>query len=258
MNARARTRSAARLSLAVGGVLIAGAALTGCGGADADGAEPEYKAFALAGRELSVDSDNSGIELVPGDGKEVKVTRWFDGWSVGGSSPKATWEVDGNTLKLREHCSGIGSHCQSKHRIEVPRGVKVTVKDDNGRVTASGFETDLEIHSSNGEVHVTDSTGALDLFSSNGNVIATDTGARRVRARSDNGNVRIALSRVPDRVETSNKNGNITITVPRGSYDVDGHSKNGNVTVDVPSQDGNPHTITGHNTNGNVKVTNAN
>ncbi|ARZ70324.1 hypothetical protein SMD11_4730 [Streptomyces albireticuli] len=254
---RARARSAARLSLVAGGVLLAGTALTGCGSADLDKAEPEYKAFPLAGRELTVDTDNSELELVPGDVKEVKVTRWFAGWTLGGSS-KASWEMDGGTLKLREHCDGLSSTCESRHRIEVPRGVALTVKDRNGTVKARGFATDLKVSADNGEIRVADSTGALDLFSSNGDVVATGAGSRQVKARSDNGDIRLTMARVPDRVETSNDNGNIRIELPRTPYRVDASSENGTTKVEVPRDDASGHSVSGHSDNGNVKVLIAN
>lgn len=248
-----RTRRTARLSLVAGGVLLAGVAVAGCGNSDLDDAKPEDRAFAFSGQELTVDSDDSPLELVPGDGKDVKVTRWFTGWTIGGSS-KSTWEMDGSTLKLRLHCSGISSNCQSKHRIEVPRGVKVTVKDGNGGVTARGFETDLKISSGNGEVRVTGATGALDLSSTNGTVTATGSGARQVRARSGNGSIRIALKQVPDQVRTVNHNGSTRIELPRAPYKVDVHSGNGNTKVDVPRDDASRHTVSGSSDNGEVQV----
>ncbi|MEU5426740.1 DUF4097 family beta strand repeat-containing protein [Streptomyces olivoreticuli] len=256
MKPRSRTRSAARLSLVAGGVLLAGVAVTGCGNSDLDDAEPEDRAFAFSGQELTVDSDDSQLELVPGGGKDVKVTRWFAGWTVGGSS-KTSWAMDGSTLKLRMHCSGISSNCRSKHRIEVPRGVKVTVKEKNGGVMASGFDKDLKISSDNGEVRVADSTGALDLASSNGAVTATGSTAHQVRARSQNGAIRISLKQVPDRVETTNDNGSTRIELPRAPYKVDAHSDNGGTKVDVPRDDASRHTVSARSDNGEVKVVTA-
>ncbi|MGW1075537.1 DUF4097 family beta strand repeat-containing protein [Streptomyces sp. NPDC002537] len=249
----------ARLSLVVGGVLLAGAGLAGCGGANADEADPESRAFALSGQELTVDSDNSELELVPADGKDVKdvkVTRRFSGWTLGGSS-KASWEMDGHTLKLRQHCSGLVSNCESKHTIEVPRGVKVTVKDGNGSIRARGFDQDLTLTSHNGAVRVTDSSGALDLSSSNGDVTATGSASPRVRAHSSNGGVRVALTRVPERVDATNDNGNVRIELPRTPYKVDVHSGNGRTQVDVPTDDTSRHTVSGRSNNGDVRVVTA-
>ncbi|RLV08561.1 hypothetical protein CTZ27_07150 [Streptomyces griseocarneus] len=252
-------RRTARTTLLVGGVLLAGVALTGCGSANADDADPEHKAFALSGQELTVDSDNSELELVPGEGKDVKVTRQFSGWTVGGSS-SASWEMEGHTLKLRQHCSGIVKQCESKHRIEVPRGVKVTVQDDNGGIQASGFDQDLKVRSSNGPIRVKDSSGALDLSSSNGSVTATGNSSPRVKAHSSNGNVAVALTKVPDSVEATNNNGNVKIELPgtpRVPYAVDAHSDNGTAKVDVPTDNTSKHSVTGRSNNGNVRVVTA-
>ncbi|MGK5733698.1 DUF4097 family beta strand repeat-containing protein [Streptomyces sp. URMC 124] len=253
MKPRSRARSAARISLVTAGVLAAGAALAGCGSADASDAKPEHKAFALAGKELTVESDNSALEIAPADVKDVEVTRWFSGWTLGGTT-KVTWELDGSVLKLKEQCSGLSADCEARHKIEVPRGVKVTVKSGNGSVRTRGFDTDLKITSENGAVHVADSSGALDLFSSNGTVRTSAVTSPRVRARSDNGAVDLALGKAPDRVEAKSGNGALTLSLPRGSYRVDAGSRNGAEHVDVPRDDSSKHVVSAHTGNGELKI----
>ncbi|MFF4216414.1 DUF4097 family beta strand repeat-containing protein [Streptomyces nondiastaticus] len=249
-----RTRSAAlRIPLVTVGVLVAGAVLTGCGSADADEATPEHKAFALAGKELTVESDNSALELVPADVKDVRVTRWFSGWTLGGTA-KVTWEMDGSVLKLKEKCSGLSADCESRHKIEVPRGVKVTVKNDNGAVKARGFDTDLDIRSGNGAVRVDDSSGSLRLHSSNGTLTTTGVTSRQVKADTDNGAVQLSFGRAPDRVDAGSDNGSITIGLPRAPYKAEGRSNNGKVRVDVPRDDNSAHVVTAHSNNGEVKI----
>ncbi|MFI8940904.1 DUF4097 family beta strand repeat-containing protein [Streptomyces syringium] len=256
---RSRRRAAVRLPLVVGTVLAAGVALTGCGGAHAEDAEPERRTFSLEGRELTVDADNSELELVTVDAKtkDLKVTRWFDGWTVGGES-KATWAMKDGTLKLREHCDGLMNNCASKHRIEVPRGVKVTVRDNNGKVRARGFETDLKVHTDNGKIDIADSKGNLDLSSSNGDVVAARVTPQRVKAASSNGGVRLALTRVPDRVEVSSDNGATKVELPRATYDVIAESQNGKVDVDVPRDSASHRKVTARSQNGEVTVRSAN
>ncbi|CAM5556215.1 DUF4097 family beta strand repeat-containing protein [Streptomyces abikoensis] len=252
MKPRARS-TAARLSLVTAGVLAAGAVLTGCGSADVDDAKPEHKAFALAGKELTIESDNSALDLTPADVKDVQVTRWFSGWTLGGTA-KATWELDGSVLRLKEQCSGLSVDCESRHRIEVPRGVKVTVKNDNGAIKARGFATDLDLRSGNGAVRVEDSSGSLGLHSSNGTVTTTGVTSPRVKADTDNGAVSLAFGRVPDRVEAGSDNGSITIDLPRAAYKAEGRSNNGKVRVDVPRDDNSAHVVTAHSNNGEVKI----
>ncbi|MFC5143939.1 DUF4097 family beta strand repeat-containing protein [Streptomyces aureoversilis] len=253
MKPRSRARSAARICLVTAGVLAAGAALAGCGSADASEAKPETKTFALAGKELTVESDDSALEIAPADVKGVEVTRWFSGWTLGGST-KVTWELDGSVLKLKQQCSGLSVDCESRHKIEVPRGVKVTVKSDNGSVRTRGFDTDLKVTSDNGAVKVADSSGALDLYSSNGTVLTTGTTSTRVKARTDNGAVRLSLSRVPDRVEAESNNGALTLDLPRASYRVDAHSRNGGERVDVPRDDNSKHVVSARTGNGELKI----
>ncbi|MBB4892626.1 hypothetical protein FHS39_001637 [Streptomyces olivoverticillatus] len=249
-----RGRRAVRVSGLVGGVLAAGVVLSGCGSANADDATPEHKTFSLKGKELTVDSDNSEIELVPGgSGKDVKVTRWFDGWAMGGSAG-VTWRMEGDTLKLRMNCKGLTVGCDAKHRIEVPRGVAVTVKDDNGAVTAHGFDTTLKITSTNGSVDVNDAKGPVDLKTTNGSLSAKGLDSQQVSAVTKNGQIRLGLNRVPDSVRTDSDNGATTITLPRAPYKVDATSHNGQVKVEVPRDDASRHTVSARSENGGIQV----
>nr|WP_308354858.1 DUF4097 family beta strand repeat-containing protein [Streptomyces sp. Je 1-79] len=224
-----------------------------------EGAPVEKKSFAFSGDSLVVDADNSELEIVPADIEDVRVSRQVDGWVFMGEGPDAVWGLKDGRLTLRVECDAVASHCDSVHRVQVPRGVAVTVEDDNGKVTADGFDTDLKIRSDNGAVVVRDSSGALDLASNNGEVVVEgDTTSGRVVARSDNGAVRISLSAVPGRVEAASDNGEIDIAVPDATYDVDGRSDNGSVRIDVPTRKGSAHVVTAHSDNGEVVVRSAN
>ncbi|MFF4405877.1 DUF4097 family beta strand repeat-containing protein [Streptomyces sp. NPDC001262] len=244
-----------RTSIVISGVLVAGVALSGCG-ASAENAAPEDRTFTVRGQELTVDTDDSAVELVgdSGGGKDVKVTRWFDGWAMGGSAG-ATWSMDGDTLKLRMHCRGISVGCDAKHRIEVPRGIAVHVKDKNGSVDAHGFDSDLKIGTGNGSVDVRDSSGRLEVGTSNGRVTADGIRSRQVSVTSSNGSIRLGLQQVPDRVGTKSDNGSTRIALPRAAYNVDTHAGNGRVSVDVPRDASSAHAVTARSNNGSITVT---
>ncbi|MGK5638384.1 DUF4097 family beta strand repeat-containing protein [Streptomyces sp. URMC 126] len=243
-----------RLALLAGGVMVAGTAVTGCGSVDLADVEPERRTFALGGETLTVDSDDSEIELVPGDGKDVKVTRWFDGWSVGGSV-KATWEMEKDTLKLRQRCDGISNECKGKHRIEVPRGVRVVVKDENGGITSRGIKSDLRLGSENGEIDVRDAAGRLELTSRNGDVRAEDgISSRYVSARSENGSITVRPALAADRVTGESENGDVTLRVPGGPYRVDAHSDSGRTRIAVPRDGASPRVVSARSENGDVTV----
>ncbi|MFD0020370.1 DUF4097 family beta strand repeat-containing protein [Streptomyces sp. NPDC058382] len=255
-----RTRTRSRTLVATGGALIAAVVLTGCGSTDADDAPVEHKAFAFSGKKLTIDTDNTSLELVPADVKEVEVTRQVDGWVVLGSGPEARWKLEGDTLTLKVKCDAMISNCASRHQVKVPRGVAVTARGDNGKIEASGFDTPLVLRSDNGKVTVRDSSGALKLGSDNGAIVAEGISGSSVTADSNNGSVRLGFTAVPTLVDTVSNNGKVTIELPGDSttYAVSARTDNGNTSVEVPRSDDSPHVVKARSNNGEVTVRSAN
>jgi hypothetical protein len=244
----------------VGGALLVGLAVSGCGSANAGEAPVERRTFSLGSGALTIEADNSDLELVAADVQDVQVTRQVDGWVFVGDGPEASWRIEDGTLTLRVKCDALASDCESRHTVKVPRGVAVTVADDNGSVTASGFETALEIRSDNGAVTVRDSSGPLELDSQNGKVVTERVTAKAVTAHADNGSVRLGFTAVPDRVEAVGDNGQIVIELPGSGapYAVTATSDNGDVDVDVPTDETSAHLVKARSDNGKVTVRSAN
>ncbi|CAM5544574.1 hypothetical protein STANM337S_04407 [Streptomyces tanashiensis] len=239
--------------LLASGVAVLG--LVGCGVADAEGAPVERRTFAFGGDALTVDSDNSDLVITPADVDDVRVERQVDGWVFMGSGPEASWKLVDGRLTLRVECDAVAASCGAVHRIQVPRGVAVTVEDDNGRVTAEGFTTPLKVRSDNGDVRVRKVSGALDLGSGNGDVGVEDSvTSPEVTVRSDNGDVDITLGAVPRKIDVVTDNGDVTVEVPEGEYAVAGSSDNGDVRLDVPRREGSPHSVSLRSDNGDVTV----
>ncbi|ELS52927.1 DUF4097 family beta strand repeat-containing protein [Streptomyces viridochromogenes] len=247
---------------AVAGVVVAlVAGLAACGASAAEDKDPEHRSFALEGRTLTVDSDDSALEIVAADAHKagtVEVTRWFQGSVAIGSDPKATWSFQDDRLVLRQKCSGVIVDCSAKHRIEVPHGITVKVKDEDGGVRARGFRDTLSVHTRDGSVQVTDSSGPLDLKTGDGSVRVSDVSSRRVKAQSGDGSVRLELGTVPDRVETRSGDGSVTIELPRATYRVTTETGDGSVDVSVPRDDTSPHVVSAHTGDGKVTVRTAN
>ncbi|MGW2176748.1 DUF4097 family beta strand repeat-containing protein [Streptomyces sp. NPDC001732] len=234
-------------------------ALTGCGSTDAGDAPAEHKSFALHGKTLTIRSGHSSLDLVPADVRKVEVTRRVDGWVMLGSGPEPRWEMEDDTLTLGVKCDALISDCASQHEVKVPRGVTVVVEGDDGRITASGFDTPLSLTADNGRVTVKDSSGPLELKSDNGGITAERVSAASVSARSDNGRIRLEFASVPDRVDAVSDNGGITVLLPDGAtkYAVDAAADNGRVSVDVPRGDSR-HVVKVRSDNGEVDVRSAN
>ncbi|WP_330244509.1 DUF4097 domain-containing protein [Streptomyces sp. NBC_00562] len=251
-----RTRT---LVASVGAVVVA-LGLSGCGSADVDDAPVEHMSFAFEGKSLTIDSGSTAVELVPADVDKVEVTRRVDGWVVLGKGPDARWTMRDGKLTLQMKCTAVVSNCEALHQVKVPRGVAVTVDGDNGRVVASGFDTPLTLRSDNGKVTVRDSSAPLKLESDNGDIVTERISSTSVSAQSDNGEIRLGFTAVPDRVDTVSDNGRVTIELPKGSqaYAVTAVADNGDISVRVPRSDSSPHVVKAHSDNGEITVRSAN
>ncbi|MER6524656.1 DUF4097 family beta strand repeat-containing protein [Streptomyces sp. NPDC001508] len=250
----------ARMGVAVGAVAVVVAGAAGCGGSAGDDKHPDHRSFALHGRTLTVDSDDSALEIVAVDSAKagtVEVTRWFQGSVVVGSDPRVTWSMKDDRLVLRVKCSGLVADCSARHRIEVPRGIAVKVEDDDGSVRARGFKDALDIRTHDGSVRVTDSSGPLELRSDDGSVRA-EVSSPTVRASSHDGSVRLRLRAVPDLVDARTDDGSVTIDLPRATYRVTTGADDGSVDVSVPRDDASAHTVTARTRDGKITVRTAN
>ncbi|GEC07753.1 lipoprotein [Streptomyces spinoverrucosus] len=277
----ARTVSApvsARAATIAGAVVVVVAGVTGCGAAAGDDQEPERQSFPLQGSTLTIDSDDSALELIATDANpkgRIQVTRWFEGSVVLGEDPKVTWAMDGDRLVLRLKCSGFVADCSAKHRIEVPRGVAVDVKDGDGSVRARGFEDALNIRTGDGSVRVNDTTGAVKVHTGDGSVhvdaatgpldlrtqdgsIRADVTSRQVRTHTADGSTHLELGAVPDLVDTRSGDGSVTVSVPRATYRVSTDTGDGAVQVSVPRDDSSRHVVSARTGDGKVTVRTAN
>jgi hypothetical protein len=234
----ARTRALALAGATV--VLVAG--LSACGASAADDDDPDRRSFDLPGTTLTIDSDDSALEIVAADDNpsgKIEVTRWFQGTVAIGSDPEVTWSMDGDRLVLREKCSGVVADCSTKHRIEVPRGVAVKVEEKDGSVRARGFRDALSIRTTDGSVRA-------------------EVSSRTVRARTGDGSVHLELGVVPDLVESRSGDGSLTVDLPRATYRVETETGDGAEDVSVPRDDSSSHKVTARTGDGKLTVRTAN
>lgn len=272
-----RTVSARAVAVA-GAVVVLVAGLSACGASAGDDTDPDHRSFDLQSRTLTVDSDDSALEIVAADENpagKIEVTRWFQGSVVVGKEPRATWSMRDDRLVLRLKCSGFVVDCSAKHRIEVPRGITVKVRDDDGSVRAHGFRDPLNIRTRDGSVRVTDTTGPLNIRTGDGSVRVTDTtgplrmrtgdgsiradvSSRDVRTHTGDGSVRLELGAVPDRVESRSGDGSVTIALPKAAYRVTTETGDGGVDVSVPRDESSSHVVSAHTGDGKVTVRTAN
>ncbi|MFJ4239623.1 DUF4097 family beta strand repeat-containing protein [Streptomyces iakyrus] len=275
MTARTATaRATVRATALTGAVVVLVAGLSACGASAGDDTDPDRRSFDLQGRTLTVDSDDSALEIVASDENpagKIEVTRWFQGSVVVGKEPEVTWALRDDRLVLRLKCSGIVADCSAKHRIEVPRGVTVKVRDGDGTVHARGFRDPLNIRTGDGSVRVTDTTGPVQVRTGDGSIRVTGTSgplrmrtgdgsiranvsSRDVRTHTGDGSVRLELGAVPDHVESRSNDGSVTIALPRAAYRVTTETGDGGVDVSVPRDESSAHRVSAHTGDGSVTV----
>ncbi|MBR8641451.1 DUF4097 family beta strand repeat protein [Streptomyces tuirus] len=264
----------ARAVAVAGAVVVLLAGLSACGASAGDDKDPDRRSFELPGRTLTVDSDDSALEIVAADAHpagRIEVTRWFKGSVVFGKDPEVTWSMRGDRLMLRLKCSGVVADCSAEHRIEVPRGITVKVEDGDGSVRARGFRDPLSVRTGDGSVRVSDTTGPVELRTGDGSIRVSDTtgplsmrtgdgsiradvSSRDVRTRTGDGSVRLELGVVPDRVESRSGDGSVTIALPRATYRVTTKTGDGGVEVSVPRDESSSHEVSAQTGDGKVTV----
>ncbi|GAA1507218.1 DUF4097 family beta strand repeat-containing protein [Streptomyces synnematoformans] len=244
--------------------LVLAAAATACQSVG-DG-EAEHRTFRIGSdaTTLTIDADNTAVELVPADEgadrAEVDVTRWFEAEKWNGDVG-TEWSADGDTLHFRTTCSGVIVSCDSRYRVEVPRRLAVKVDGSDGRITANGLDTRLDITSADGSVAVGDAGGPLtveardgsvrvdgaagpvDLDARDGSVRATGLTAARVTAALGDGSLHLGFTEPPDDVTADTRDGGLTVELPKASYRVHTDVRDGSTDVTVPRDPDSPHRI---------------
>lgn len=255
-----KTTAAAALALTV---ITAAATLSGCSMEQVSDGKAEHKSFELTGRQLTVVTGDSKLELVPvdrkadgdGDGeRQLDVTRWFKASKLNGKVG-ASWQMkDGNTLRLKTKCSGVLVDCSNRHRVEVPSDVTVKVRAKDGHVVANGFSTPMSIRSADGNVNVSGASAPLKIRTQDGSVRAEKLRSRSVSAETHDGGVVLGFRETPTSVRTSSHDGSTTVTTPRAPFRIKTEAKDGSVDVSLPRQESSARSIEATSHDGSITL----
>lgn len=182
--------------------------------------------------EVRIDNDNGDI-TVTGDAATTEVALHREVEYRGERPEEPSHRVEGGVLVLGE-CPIAG--CSVRYELELPAGVPVTGKTDNGEIRLSGVG-EVDVRSDNGGITVDGAAGPVTIRTSNGEIDLTLDTPQDIRAETDNGE--------------------ITATVAAGTYQVSAQTDNGDLDIGIPDDPDGEHRIELVTDNGSVTVRSA-
>ncbi|NUW37519.1 DUF4097 family beta strand repeat protein [Nonomuraea sp. SMC257] len=222
-----------------GGLLASTALLTGCGLQSLAGPTNQdtvdYQVTDKVSR-LQVKSGSGDVAVTEYDGTAVRVTetiQWRD------NKPKTEHKVEGDTLLLTYTCgSGIKGwgDCDVNYKVEVPKGLAVTVKNGSGDITLRSL------------------TGTTEVSTGSGDIDGTGLGAKSTIAEAGSGGVELKYVAAPDSVQVDAGSGDIGLRVPDGSYAVTTKTGSGDENISVKDDDSSPRKLTLEAGSGDITV----
>lgn len=164
---------------------------------------------------LTLTSDAGDISVAESDRTGVRVTetlRWR-----GNGKPRPEHRVHQGELDLRYTCEQ-NEDCSIDYRVEIPRGLRLTLHTGAGDVEATGLSS-----------------------------VSTkvDTGA---------GDVTLAYTAAPESVGVESGAGDVTLRLPSQPYNLSVRTGAGDNTVSVPTDPGSPRRVAVETGAGNVHV----
>ncbi len=170
-------------------------------------------------------------------------------------------EVVGDRLEIVGGCSWVADwRCSIDVTVEVPRGLDVEVRTDNGTVSAEDLDGSLQFESSNGDLRLANLAGVVTAETDNGSVVGRGLDADTVVATSDNGDLDLELTRPPRGAVATSSNGDVDVRLPRDetAYALDATSDNGSLDTQIRTDPGSDRSIRLHSDNGDVSIRYAN
>ncbi|MEV8633207.1 DUF4097 family beta strand repeat-containing protein [Streptosporangium sp. NPDC051023] len=183
---------------------------------------------------LEGDTDAGDIVVNESDQPGIRVTETLHWNGDKGDKPKTEHPVAGGTLTLRHECSG--SNCAVDYKVEIPKGVKITLRTTAG---------DITLRALTGEVKATTTAGDIE---------ANALGAKNLVATSGAGDVTVRFAAVPGHVEVETTAGDATVRLPSASYNVTTRTVAGEKTVKVTNDPSSPNSVSVRTGAGDAKV----
>jgi hypothetical protein len=220
-------------ALAVTGLALAAAALSGCTDRDTTSTTSTYT---VTGPVTRIDATSLGgrITLVAGAGNSITVTEKVSYSSV---EPQRSHEVTGGDLTLTNTgCAHGGGRCGVAYEIHAPAGLDVHLNSGGGAIVLNGADSGVEVHSDGGTVTSTAlSAGVVDVHSGGGDTqLKFTTAPQTVTVDSAGGDASLQLPTGPYALTATTGGGNFSNSLgtdPAASRHLDVSTDGGTLTL---------------------------
>jgi DUF4097 and DUF4098 domain-containing protein YvlB len=201
----------------------------------------EEKVITKSVTAININTDNTGIEIVPTKGTETKIK--VSGRESPDVSPVFSANVEGKTLsiKLKEeqvkffNFDFLGTQLLLKVYIPEKQYELIQIDNDNGHVKMAQLNIkDMKANTNNGKMefnHIT--ADNVDIQSNNGAIYFQGNVTGKIAGRTNNGKISLATPDIDYPIQLESDNGGITIHTDKEpknvTYDV--HVDNGSINI---------------------------
>ena len=230
-------------------------------------------AVPIHGRTTAVSVDSGDIRIGAGPAGLLRVHGTVR-YSI--ARPHLTWHRSRSGIALHQRCVVPAGLCSFDFAVTVPASGPSEISDGSGDVTATGLTGPITLADASGDIHATRISGSTTITDNSGDIVVTSLAGAQVLIKNDSGDItgtgvstqvltaqdlsgdiRVAFTKVPQRVQVSNASGDITLVLPPGpaTYRVSASTSSGSTSVNVPRSPTSPHVISVTDDSGNITIT---
>ena len=186
---------------------------------------------------------------------EVRVTRKHN-WGPGSAQPTPDEQVQGDTLRISENCSGFLSWCSIDYVMHVPMSTSIQLQNGSGDVVLSGSLGTTSASTGSGDLLV-DGNGSDDLRleAGSGDIATSGLTAKRVVGHTGSGSMDLEFAAAPDDVALDAGSGDVSVRLPQGTYAVTAETGSGDTEVGVATNPGAQDRLVVKTGSGDINVT---
>ena len=192
------------------------------------------------GGAIFVNASNGDITITGSSRNDVRIRARTDRGRI-------RLEASANRISLD---ASDGRSGDAQFEIQVPVGVRITARSQNGEITIRGTNGDVDAHTLSGDIHVQGASGHVELASLSGNIEARDV---KGDVRAEGTSSEIVLARVSGDVNVETVSGDVTMR-EMTSRNVQAHSTSSDVSYDGTIEPNGRYELSSHSSDVSIAI----